>query len=139
MFFGFRLPGPFRIGVSSKGRVYGGVNLGPFSVSGQLANLSGGKGQRRHTTPPTGPKVWPYTLEEVVSAAEDDGWTVTSSKPYVVKLSKGNNRVLIRAVQGGVIVVRLMSYLSMFALAALLSAGVFAWLLWCAGAIAGVL
>ncbi|OKI47318.1 hypothetical protein [Micromonospora sp. CB01531] len=34
MNFGARLPGPFRVGVSSSGRVNMGATVGPFSVSG---------------------------------------------------------------------------------------------------------
>lgn len=41
MSFGFRLPGPFRVGVSSKGRGSLGFSVGPFSASDGI-----GGGQR---------------------------------------------------------------------------------------------
>ncbi|PZM92221.1 MAG: hypothetical protein DIU79_12045 [Actinobacteria bacterium] len=46
MFFGTRF-GPFRVGMSSKGRVYGGVSAGPFSVSAPLTGSRRGRGRGR--------------------------------------------------------------------------------------------
>ena len=37
--------GPFRVGMSSKGRVYGGVSAGPFSVSAPLTGSRRGRGR----------------------------------------------------------------------------------------------
>lgn len=46
MFFGARF-GPFRVGMSSKGRIYGGVSAGPFSVSAPLTGSRRGRGRGR--------------------------------------------------------------------------------------------
>lgn len=74
-FFGFQLPGPFRIGVSSKGRIVGGVSLGPVSVSGTL----------NRPTPPGG-HVLAGTVEQVANAAQAEGWeaVVTPGRSAVI-------------------------------------------------------
>ncbi|WFE41969.1 hypothetical protein [Micromonospora sp. WMMD998] len=72
MNFGFRLPGPFRVGVSSKGRVNVGVTVGPLSASGGL----GGAGQR--TTRGT---FFPVTMPQFVEQARAEGFTVTQYHP----------------------------------------------------------
>lgn len=95
MFFGVRLPGPFRIGVSSKGRVYGGTSIGPFSVSAPLNSR-----QRRGRQP--APQVWPVSVEHAVSVAESEGWTVTGRDQQRTLLRKGIKGAEIRAVPGGV-------------------------------------
>src|SRR5690606_3655171 len=46
MGFGARF-GPFRVGMSSKGRIYGGVSAGPFSVSAPLTGSRRGRGRGR--------------------------------------------------------------------------------------------
>jgi hypothetical protein len=61
--FGFRLPGPFRVGISSKGRVNVGVTAGPFSVSHTLGNGSRGL-------------LLPLTLDQFVSQAQSEGYRV---------------------------------------------------------------
>lgn len=79
MNFGVNLPGPFRIGVSSKGRVTGGMSLGPFSVSGQLG---GGK-------QPAAPPAIPGTLEEAIATAEESGCRVTARSTHAVTVQRG--------------------------------------------------
>lgn len=101
MFFGIRLPGPFRVGISSKGRVYGGVRMGPFSVSSYL-----GGGQRPSTRRPP---VWPVTLDAAAAEAQADGWTMTGHSQNVVLLRKGSQAAELRAVRGGVTVRRIAS------------------------------
>lgn len=63
MNFGFRLPGPFRVGISSKGRVNLGVTAGPFSVSGAVGGSRPGL-------------VLPVTLDQFVAQARAEGYSV---------------------------------------------------------------
>lgn len=63
MNFGFRLPGPFRVGVSSKGRVSVGMTAGPFSVSQTLGGSRGGL-------------LLPVTLDQFVRQAQAEGFSV---------------------------------------------------------------
>lgn len=64
MNFGFRLPGPFRVGISDKGRVNLGVTAGPFSVSGTVGG-GGGRGL-----------MLPVTLDQFVAQARAEGYSV---------------------------------------------------------------
>ncbi|SIN26297.1 hypothetical protein [Micromonospora cremea] len=66
MNLGFRLPGPFRVGISSKGRVNVGVTVGPFSASGGL-----GGGQRTNKG-----VFFPVALEQFVAQAQAEGFSV---------------------------------------------------------------
>lgn len=63
MNFGFRLPGPFRVGVSDSGRVNVGATAGPFSVSTSLS--SGRPGM-----------LLPLTLDQFVAQARAEGFSV---------------------------------------------------------------
>lgn len=92
MNFGIRLPGPFRVGVSDKGRVTAGVTLGPFSASGQL-----GTGQSA-----AGGGFIPCTLDEALHAAAQTGWKVRARSQQGATIQRGWKSAWIRVEQGGV-------------------------------------
>lgn len=93
MFFGVRLPGPFRIGVTSSGRVIGGASAGPFTISGQLNAPSRGKGM------PVGVAT---TMQDALLAAHRDGWKVVRSSPDGATLRKGLSARYVRPEPCGV-------------------------------------
>lgn len=78
MNFGFRLPGPFRVGISSKGRVTVGASLGPFSVSGGVG------GQRT----PHG-VFFPVTLDQLVEQARAEGFSVVVTPHTSATIERG--------------------------------------------------
>jgi len=96
MNFGFRLPGPFRVSVSDKGRVYGGVTMGPFSVSGQLG---GGR------SAPQGPTVFPVSLGQAQQELAAAGWVVVGREPggFTVRRRWRLKMGHVRQVPGGVV------------------------------------
>ena len=91
MNFGIRLPGPFRVGVSSSGRITGGMNLGPFSVSG---NLSGAR-------PEHNPR-WPMTLDQAAGQAAAEGFKVRRVSKTSVMIRQGWKKGMLVVVPGGV-------------------------------------
>lgn len=94
MFFGVRLPGPFRVGVTSSGRVIGGVSAGPFTVSGQLA--------APHRRRRGAVAVVPVDLTDAVYAAREQGWKVTRLGPGGALLRKGLSARYVRQEVAGV-------------------------------------
>lgn len=94
MFFGVRLPGPFRIGVTSSGRVIGGASAGPFTLSGQLNSPS-----RADQGMPVGVAV---TMQDALLAAHRDGWKVVRSGPEGATLRKGLSARYVRPEPCGV-------------------------------------
>lgn len=93
MNIGFNLPGPFRVGVSSSGRVTGGVTLGPVSMSGQIAGPA----------PTPRIPVQRGTLAEALEyATEKQGCTIVALTEYAATVQRGWWAWHIRQVQGGV-------------------------------------
>ena len=93
MFFGVRLPGPFRVGVSSKGKVYGGVTVGPFSASTPIGGGSAGAASGHH----------PISLDAAVAELLRDGWKVAGRGDGWTQMRYGwRVAVHIDAVPGGV-------------------------------------
>jgi hypothetical protein len=86
MGFGVRL-GPFRVGVSGRGRARAGMSVGPFSAST-------GIGGRRRT--PQGVAIFPGTVEQAVQAAEAEGFRVVSRRRDVVGVRRGWRDVYVR-------------------------------------------
>lgn len=96
MNFGVRL-GPFRASVNNKGKVYGGVTAGPFSVS---APLGGGKSQ-------AGPaaRVLRCNLDQAIQLAQQQGCKLVRRGPYGATIKRGIWESHLRPVRGGVQVV----------------------------------
>lgn len=90
MAIGFRL-GPARIGIN-RGRVTGGVTLGPVSASTTLA------GARRSAAVHP---VYPDTAEQLVAQAEAEGFRVVSRTAHLVRVERGWRAAVIATVQGG--------------------------------------
>lgn len=93
MNFGVRLPGPFRVGVSSHGRINAGVTMGPVSMSTGI----GGRPARRGEQP-----FYPISVEDAVAELAAAGWTPTYADPQTAMVAKGWKAARIDAVQGGV-------------------------------------
>ncbi|WP_435589821.1 hypothetical protein [Micromonospora aurantiaca (nom. illeg.)] len=91
MQFGLRLPGPFRVGVSSRGRANVGVALGPVSVS-----TGGSRGAA------VGGNVYPIGLDDAVTQLVAAGWRVTGGDGERVLLARGWRALHVEAVEGGV-------------------------------------
>ena len=99
MFFGFRL-GPFRVGMSSKGSIYGGVSAGPFSVSAPLTGSGRGRGGNRNQG-----TFFPWTLDQALAQARAEGFRVESVTPGTsATISRGWKAATITVVRGGVVV-----------------------------------
>lgn len=94
MNFGVRLPGPFRVGVSSHGRVHAGVTVGPFSAS---TGITGG---RRPAD--AGEEFYPISLDGAVGELVVLGWRLTGHSGRSAILTQGWRAVQIEAVPGGV-------------------------------------
>lgn len=90
MGIGVRL-GPFRIGVSSRGRVTGGVSIGPVSASTRL-----GGGQQNGAYP-----IWPDKRDQLVAQAEAEGWRVVAGSDWHTRVERGWRAAVIATVQGG--------------------------------------
>jgi hypothetical protein len=100
MRLGINLPGPFRVGISSKGRISAGMNLGPLSVSGGV----GGRRQRTSVGQQQGAVMAYMTLEEAVADALTRGWKVSYHRPgQSAFLVRGWSGASMRAVPGGVL------------------------------------
>lgn len=101
MNFGLRLPGPFRVNVSSKGRVTAGVNLGPLSLSGAM---SSGR-------PAGGGAVFMegWTILTAVESLRSEGWKVTETARGVVYASRRFKSLQLVGAPGGVVARRTMS------------------------------
>jgi hypothetical protein len=81
MNFGFRLPGPFRVGISSKGRISAGVNLGPFSMSGGIGGSRGGQKTQQGV-------FYPVTLDQFVAQAQAEGFSVQVTPGYSATIER---------------------------------------------------
>lgn len=114
MNFGIRLPGPFRVGISDKGRVSAGMTLGPFSVS------SGGGGQ------PTAVGMFyrGMTLEQAIEKARAEGFKVGvgTRSAYI---HKGYRAGTLSSVHGGVMLQRATSNLTVYTVLGLAALGIF--------------
>lgn len=86
MNFGFRLPGPFRVGVSSKGRINVGVTAGPFSVSHTLAARPG--------------IILPVTLDQFVAQAQAEGYDVQVTPGTGATIERGWQAAVATVVPG---------------------------------------
>lgn len=91
MNFGVRLPGPFRVGFSDKGRVNVGVTLGPFSASTGISQGASGR-QPFH----------PISLDGAMNELVTHGWRLRGHDRRIAHLTKGWRAVQIEAVRGGV-------------------------------------
>ncbi|HEY9415001.1 MAG TPA: hypothetical protein VIQ30_09610, partial [Pseudonocardia sp.] len=80
MNFGVRLPGPFRVGVSSSGRVNAGVTLGPFSASTGI-----GSGRR----PAAGDEFFPIELDAAAAELVALGWRLHGYDGRAAHLTQG--------------------------------------------------
>jgi hypothetical protein len=101
MNFGLRLPGPFRVGVSSRGRVSAGLTLGPVSVSG---NLGGGRRPAASQQPAWGPLATiPISLAEATTQAEAQGWKVSYRGERAVWVQRGLRARVIEQHPNGVL------------------------------------
>lgn len=98
MNFGFRLPGPFRVGISSKGRVNAGVTLGPFSVSGNVGGVRTGKAV-----------FLPVTLQQLVAQAEAEGFSAQVTPGTSATLERRWLAARATVAPGGVLVKRVWS------------------------------
>ena len=96
MNFGFRLPGPFRVGVSSKGRVSVGASLGPFSVSTSSARRSQSKAPQPVLLRGT-------TLAATVEQAVSEGWRVTGRDDRTVLLARQSDALRLHLVDAFVV------------------------------------
>lgn len=92
MNFGFRLPGPFRVGVSSSGRVSVGASLGPLSASTSV----GGSTQ-------SGDVFAPITVDQALAAFVEEGWRVKARGDGWALVGRHMARVRVEAVRGGVV------------------------------------
>jgi hypothetical protein len=89
------LPGPFRVGISSKGRISAGMNVGPLSVStgvGASARKAG-----------SGVVQAQATLAQAVAEIEAEGWRVVAQDSYAVILRKGRRQLQLRQVAPDVV------------------------------------
>lgn len=94
MNFGVRLPGPFRVGISSSGRMNVGVTAGPFSVSTGV-----GQGRRPAVERQ---EVYPIDLDGAVVELLKDGWTLTGHDGRTAFFTRGWKAGRVDAVDGGV-------------------------------------
>lgn len=92
MNFGVRLPGPFRAGVSSSGRVNAGVTVGPLSAS---TNLGGGRPAR------AGEVVAPVHILDALADLIDAGWKVKGRGEDWAIVGKGMTALRLDVVHGG--------------------------------------
>ena len=107
MNFGFRLPGPFRIGVSSRGRVNMGVTVGPLSMSGGI----GGAGRKM----PQG-VFFPVTLDDFVRQAKAEGFSTQLTPGTSATIERRWMAAVARVVPGGVMLRRVWSTWQILAL-----------------------
>lgn len=84
MAIGFRV-GPARIGVN-RGRLTGGLRLGPVTVSGQTGGRRGGAAPQPAWVPPA---TVPIGLAEATAQAEEQGWTVAHRGEAAVWVQRG--------------------------------------------------
>lgn len=105
MMFGLRLPGPFRVGVSSSGRVNAGVTLGPFSVSGNVGGTPTARGM-----------FFPVTLHQFVAQAQAEGFSVQVTPGTSATIERRWKAGRAEVVRGGVIVRRVLSTWQILAL-----------------------
>lgn len=97
MNFGVRLPGPFRVGISSKGRLNAGVTVGPFSASG---GLGGGHRTAQGT-------LFPVTLEQFIAQAQAEGFKIEGVTPNTsATISRGWKAGVARVVPGQGVMLR---------------------------------
>ena len=90
MNFGVRLPGPFRVGMSSSGRVNVGITVGPLSASTSVGR------------PPTPGEVFaPVHILDAVAALIDEGWKVKGRGDDWAVVSRGMMTVRLETVRGG--------------------------------------
>lgn len=102
MNFGVRLPGPFRVGVSSRGRVSAGLTLGPVSVSG---DLGGGRRPAASQEPAWGPLATiPISLAQATTQAEEQGWRISYRSNDAVWIQHGMRARVIEQHPNGVLV-----------------------------------
>lgn len=94
MGFGVRM-GPFRVGVSGRGRVTGGVTAGPFSAS---SSLGGGRPQPH----PDAQVVRGGDVDEAIAAAIAQGCRLLSRGQQGATVGTRWRRWHIRQVRGGV-------------------------------------
>lgn len=95
MNFGFRLPGPFRVGVSSKGRVNVGMTMGPFSVSTSPAS--------RRSAKPHSVVLRGTTLAAQVEQAVSEGWRITGRDDRTVLLARNGDMLRLHLVDAFVV------------------------------------
>ncbi|MDG4796228.1 hypothetical protein [Micromonospora sp. WMMD1082] len=118
MNFGMRLPGPFRVGINSNGRMNVGATLGPLSVS------SGGGQPRRPQD-----VFAPVSLDTAVAEMGQAGWRVTGGDERTVFMRGAWRAIRIDAVPGGVSAAVVTSRRQVVA-AVVLVVAVLAWCLW---------
>ena len=90
MNFGVRLPGPFRVGVSSSGHVNAGVTVGPLSASTNLG---------RPARP--GEVVAPVHILDALADLVDAGWKVKGRGDDWAIVAKGMTALRLDAVRDG--------------------------------------
>lgn len=122
MNFGVRL-GPFRVSTSGKGKVYGGVNAGPFSASGRIGG--GGK-----PYVPISARTVACSLDDALASVTEDGWRVVARAPHAATIRRGRwSQRYIREIPGGVQIERTFTPLAvLFTVAAFIGLCV-AWVL----------
>lgn len=121
MNFGVRLPGPFRVGVSSSGRINAGVTLGPLSAS---TNLGGS----RPAAP--GEVFGPVHILDALAAVQDEGWKIKGRGDDWAVITKGLTTLRLETVRGGTAARRLTNPWKVLIWMTLVTVAVFACMGW---------
>ena len=123
MNFGVRLPGPFRVGISSKGRVNVGMTAGPFSVS---------TGYSPAATTPSRPGAVRLAglLDQHVRQAQSEGWAVTGRNESTAILRRGAITIQLAQAAPGIVEVSQVTSRSSVLIWGLLAVVIFGLCMW---------